>query len=128
MRAFFPFLACLGAFAIGCGGIVRDSGADAITLDSTAADTYVPTTCDAAFRTRCPGDPPITPDSMTTCERERTSGACASTYQALLDCGVANARCGADGKTDSAHMNTVCKAQIDAFIACYTKKDGGIGP
>jgi hypothetical protein len=83
---------------------------------------------DCASPNPCPLDPAVTQAEISSCNSYASDTACGAKFIAAGRCSYANAKCGADNKTDKAATDAAtkasCAAEVSAYQAC---KAGGGG-
>ena len=65
----------------------------------------------------CPNDTVPTASAITTCQNS-LAGACASEYQAMMNCAKSNEKCDSSGNMDLAATEAACPTEFSNVVSC----------
>lgn len=114
-------------FAISAAAVLAGSMMLACSSSSDAASKAAAGNCPAVGdKGPCANDGTATQSDVDACNNAK-SGSCGSQFTDYYKCAGSNAKCGSDGKTDSASIQSACKTQSDAYAQCLIGGAGGDG-
>jgi hypothetical protein len=105
-------------------GLVLLTSALAASCSSDSSNSTTTFSCDSA-KSKCPKDPALTAEQITTCNKYLADPKCGNLYAAAALCLANHQTCAADGTTDQDKTKSFCQSEINATDPCFDTGDAG---